>query len=67
MTVEELITELMGRTCRCGKLKRSKKTFCQECFYALPKAMQMALYRRIGEGYELAYERAVEWLTKNKK
>jgi len=61
--VAELMAELMGMTCRCGRPKRSKNTFCSACYAALPKAMQRALYQRCGHGYEEAYAAAVVELS----
>ena len=54
----DLIKELMGPKCRCGKAKGHGDTFCRGCYYVLPESMRPTLYRRIGEGYEDAYERA---------
>jgi hypothetical protein len=58
----QLYQELMGTTCRCGQPKDSKKTLCSRCYYKLPPVMRMALYQRMGEGYEEAYERASKFL-----
>ena len=59
---KDLIEELRGMWCRCGCRKQSRKTFCGRCFYSLTKEHQAALYQRIGEGYEEAYQAAVEVL-----
>ena len=58
----QLIEELAGEVCRCGKRKAGKMTFCAGCYRRLPHPMQMALYRRVGQGYEEAYAAAVEFL-----
>lgn len=57
-----LIRELAGDKCRCGKAKRPKQTFCRSCYFSLPEPMRAALYDRIGEGYEQAYGNAVAHL-----
>ena len=45
-------------TCRCGALKRTKQPFCNTCYDKLPRQYQVALYKRLGEGFEEAYQRA---------
>jgi hypothetical protein len=54
-----LVRELAGTTCRCGKTKRARETFCRACYHALPPPLRRALYRGVGEGYEEAYADAV--------
>lgn len=56
---ETLVRELAGTTCRCGRVKRARMTFCGRCYHALPPPLRAALYRPIGEGYEDAYAAAV--------
>lgn len=58
-----LVRELAGAVCRCGRVKRHRQTFCTRCFQALPPALKRALYCRIGEGYEEAYDAAVAALA----
>ncbi len=60
------IRELRSEQCQCGRGKKSGKSFCYSCWKRLPEDLQRALYRRIGEGYEAAYERAVMHLDKEK-
>ena len=62
MDVRELMAELSSATCRCGKPKRMRETFCNHCYRTLPPPMRRALYRLVGEGYEEAYAAAVEHL-----
>lgn len=59
MTNLELIQELRGTVCRCGKRKPTKMTFCSTCYHSLPAPKRAALYSRIGEGYAEAYAAAV--------
>lgn len=57
------LDELKSEECICGMPKPSGRSFCYHCYKSLPRHMQRALYQRIGDGYEEAYEEAVEWLT----
>lgn len=66
MTVRELLQELGGLVCRCGRRKGARKTFCPTCFARLPRDLQRPLYRRIGEGYEEAYEAAAAVVDRHK-
>ena len=43
----------------CGDRKQSRKSFCGGCYHQLPKHLAKALYCRIGQGYELAFEQAL--------
>ncbi len=54
--------EFKGTRCQCGQLKKAFKSFCWDCYRALPKAKQQALFQRFGAGYEQAYEAALETL-----
>lgn len=55
----ELVEELRGTSCVCGRAKASGNTFCGACYRRLPQDMRRALYRRLGRGYEEAYAAAV--------
>jgi hypothetical protein len=57
--VHDLVRELAGTTCRCGRAKKARMTLCAHCYHLLPPPLRSALYRRIGEGYEEAVEAAV--------
>lgn len=48
--------------CLCGREKSSGRSFCYRCYKELPGDMQRALYRKMGDGYEEAFEEAVAWL-----
>lgn len=61
-TQVELLKELMSYTCRCGEGKDDMRTFCRRCYAKLPPANQRALYKRLGAGYEAAYETAATFL-----
>lgn len=58
----KMIQELKGQVCRCGADKNAGNTFCLKCYYSLPKPLRAALYQRVGEGYEQAYEEAVAYM-----
>ena len=57
-----LIVELKSAVCRCGKKKASMNSFCYRCFTSLPRQLRTDLYKRVGQGYEESYEKAVEIL-----
>lgn len=54
--------DLQSRECVCGSEKQPQRTFCLECYKALPANMQRALYKRIGSGYAEAYDEAKTYL-----
>lgn len=62
MNVGDLIDELAGGTCRCGKAKKAMQSFCKRCYFKLPPRLRTNLYERVGRGYEQAYEQAIEHL-----
>lgn len=62
LTKTDLIKELAGAQCRCGKAKRRATTFCTGCYFSLTQRMQLSLYQKMGAGYEEAYEEAIKYL-----
>ena len=56
------VTELESEECFCGRHKQSGKALCFKCFRDLPFDMRNALYRKMGNGYEAAYDAAVNYL-----
>jgi hypothetical protein len=60
--VRDMIHELGSEVCRCGAPKRSKRSFCRQCYYRLPLVLQTRLYCRVGHGYEEAYQEAIKIL-----
>ena len=64
--LEFYVKSLASEECLCCKDKLRGNSFCRSCFRALPEDMQKALYRRLGGGYEAAYDAAVVWLQKNR-
>lgn len=57
------LKELAGRECQCGKAKKPRMSFCYLCYKTLPGHMQKELYQRVGNGYEEAYDEALQHLT----
>ena len=53
---------LSGEQCQCERWKRRGMALCHRCHKRLPAAMQRALYQPIGNGFEAAYDEAVEYL-----
>ena len=47
----------------CDGRKKEGQSFCYGCYKRLPEEMRKALYRRLGAGYEEAFEAAVKWLA----
>jgi hypothetical protein len=60
----ELIRELMGVKCRCGEPKQRGFTFCRICYLSLPQGFRNELQKKLGEGYEQAYETACRMLER---
>jgi len=58
-----LIESLRGKLCpACGHAKSPRQALCARDYRRLPREMQKALYRRIGSGYEEAFETAMNQL-----
>lgn len=62
MTSVEMLQELARDRCRCGAFKGPHRSFCHDCFKHLPYHLQGGLYKRFGQGYEQAFEAALEYL-----
>ena len=60
---KETKQSFLSNECLCGKTKKKGNSFCYSCFMALPQDLKNDLYSRMGDGYEEAYDAAVEWLT----
>ena len=55
--------ELKSNECACGEEKGKNKSFCFSCFKKLPDGIAQDLYLKIGEGYEQAYDAALQHLS----
>lgn len=53
---------LKSDECLCERYKHPGYAFCWRCYKSLPVEMQRALYKKIGNGFEAAYEEAVKFL-----
>ena len=55
-----LVQSLRSAECpACAGSKKSGMSFCYACYRDLPKGMARALYKRVGQGYEAAFDTAV--------
>ena len=57
------INVLKSDECQCGRCKKPRNALCNGCYNRLPAHMKRALYRRLRDGFEYAYDNAVEWLN----
>jgi hypothetical protein len=58
-----ILKDFLGTVCSgCGGTKITRMSHCRACYRALPKAMQDALWKRFGEGYEAAFTESTAWL-----
>ncbi len=53
---------LKSGQCRCGGSKQTGMAFCYRCWLKLPQNVRHALYRKIGNGFEAAYDVACQFL-----
>jgi hypothetical protein len=63
--LEWYITEFRSKECLCGKAKQAARSFCYGCYSELPAHMKRGLYQRFRDGYEDAFEDAVQYLQQN--
>lgn len=56
------LAALLSNECQCSRTKNGHLSFCYKCYARLPRDLQVRLYRRMGEGYEEAYDEAVKFL-----
>lgn len=63
--VKKYLDVLKSTGCWCGGPKKKGHAFCKEnCFRRLPLHLQKPLYRKFGDGFEQAYERALQFLQR---
>jgi hypothetical protein len=53
---------LAGKFCVCGAVKAKKTAFCGTCYHALPEDLRQGLWALVGNGFEAAYESAIDYL-----
>jgi hypothetical protein len=59
----EIFQSLRSFNCDgCGCPKKTMQSLCGKCYYKLPKTLQSNLYRKFGDGYEAAFEQALEFI-----
>ena len=59
-TTRHLLDSLRSATCpTCAGDKTRGQTMCHRCWGELPAAFRTPLYRRVGQGYEDAFRRAL--------
>jgi hypothetical protein len=63
MANSEILQDFLGELCGCGKPKRTRQSFCRECYLRLPFELKQRLNRKFGEGYEEAFADAREYLS----
>ena len=56
------IEALKSGRCACGNSKQTGMAFCYRCWLQLPRNVRQALYRKIGEGFEAAYDVGCQFL-----
>jgi hypothetical protein len=62
-----ILRSLSGTQCpACGGVKKSNQSLCFRDFRSLEQDMQRKLWRRVGAGYEEAFEAALEFLKLEK-
>lgn len=57
------VNQLKSEECLCGKYKQPGFAFCYGCYKTLPKDHQRALYKKIGTGFEEAYDACAIYLN----
>lgn len=64
MTTIEAIEVLKNNQCFCGRGKRYKTAFCNDCYRTLSPTLRSDLYRTVGDGFEQSYQSAKNLLGK---
>jgi hypothetical protein len=64
ITMAAALEVLKSDRCLCHHRKKVKQALCTDCYIALPTAMQKALWRGLGAGFEEAYAAAKAWLLR---
>ena len=62
-TRQQLLDSLQSAICpACGKFKLRRQSYCLNDYRSLSKQSKIAIYGRIGHGYEEAFIKALEEL-----
>jgi hypothetical protein len=60
-----ILEQFLSTDCpACAGVKEKHTAFCQRCYRKLPRELQGHLWRRFGNGFELAYREGLTFLTK---
>ena len=59
-----ILRELHGEVCQCSGPKQKDLPFCDACYGRLPRALQIPLWKHLGDGYEQAYTAALQFLRR---
>ena len=59
------VNVMKSEKCQCENPKKRRYALCFNCWKKLPEYMQKALYRRLGFGFEKAYDKAVRCLNED--
>lgn len=63
VTTKDLLRSLASTVCpACGGKKNASMTLCSRDYHRLPATTAVALYRRVGAGYEEAIAEAFRYL-----
>lgn len=64
---QTVLEDFLGTKCSgCSGPKKARMSHCRNCYYELPREMQLALYQRFGHGYEQAFEESTLFLTEQR-
>lgn len=62
-----IIRNFFGVICRgCDGKKIPRSGFCASCYHRLPQRLKDNLWRRIGSGFEQAYQESYNFLSEHK-
>jgi hypothetical protein len=62
LTKQQIFDALRSERCYCGGHKKVGMSHCAKCYYSLPGDIRRSLWKRMGAGYEEAYQKSVEIL-----
>lgn len=57
------IGALKSNQCQCDRPKQPERAVCYKCWMRLTDDLRRALYKRIGGGFEKAYDEACGYLN----
>lgn len=58
-----ILEQFLSDNCpACGAVKEKNTAFCKKCYFALPRAMKAALWKRFGSGFEDAQRAGLAFL-----